>query len=372
MLPCKISAQYEQQQKQQQQQLFGALQQAGSMLAGSSSQDISCQMFAAVPAAAAAAAAGGQCDPGFYGQVQNSQNASQHESLGAMRLPSEDSAATTVQQPHNGSGMLGFADVRAAAAVEAVAPGSTAWVAAVELIKLQGQEPTTPLVTLVAAGLLAQQRQQQDGTLDLLGSSSGQLRVGSGISSGSSAGGRMLLGGGAAAAGGGRTTAGNITRFCKRGSGFVARPAAQRGVLSGVDRPGDALAAAAARAGQQHGRNKGRTTCQVDGCMSDLPSGKDTYNGRYRVCAQHMMVSSMFACLLGGGGGGGSITHHAAATRCERGHAMIAPDAGVTARQQHTNSWQFAAPLAYHMLQQLKTSRRLKAEHSGPPNAFNP
>jgi hypothetical protein len=173
-----------------------------------------------------------------------------------------------------------------------VSPGSTAWAAATELIKLQGQELTIPLVTLVAARLLAQQR-QQEGALDLLGSSSGQLpgRVGSSISSGSSAGGRMLLGGAAATAGAGRTTAGNITRFCKRSTGFVARPAAQRGVLSGVGRPGDALAAAAAaRAGQQHGRNKGRTTCQVDGCMSDLPSGKDTYNGRYRVCAQHMMV----------------------------------------------------------------------------------
>jgi hypothetical protein len=303
MLPCEVSAQYEQQQKQQQ-QLFGALQQAGSMLAGSSLQD-SGQMFAAVPAAAAAAAAAaaGQCKPGFYGQVQHSQTASQHESLGAMRIPSEDSAATTLQQPHNGNGVPGFAgaaaaDVRAAAAVEAVSPGSTAWAAATELIKLQGQEPTIPLVTLVAARLLAQQRQQQEGALDLLNSSSGQLpgRVGSSISSGSSAGGRMLLGGAAATAGACRTTAGNITRFCKRSTGFVARPAAQRGVLGGVGRPGDALAAAAARAGQQHGRNKGRTTCQVDGCMSDLPSGKDTYNGRYRVCAQHMMVRPTSVC----------------------------------------------------------------------------
>jgi len=36
---------------------------------------------------------------------------------------------------------------------------------------------------------------------------------------------------------------------------------------------------------------KGRTTCQVDGCLTDLSAGRDSYTGRYRVCAIHMVVS---------------------------------------------------------------------------------
>eukprot|EP00883_Tetradesmus_obliquus_P007778 jgi/Sobl393_1/18430/SZX65526.1 len=285
MLPCGFPAQYQQQQQQQQQQHLGVAR------ACSSQQESS-------PAQLAARGAPDNCSM-LYGQMQQSQQRLPHESAGCMHGHSEASAATAAMQPAGSSSMRAFAassggfagaaaaDVRAATAVEAVAPGSTAWAAATELIKLQGQEPTIPLVTLVAARLLAQQRQQQDGTLDLLGgSSSGPAGVFGG-------GGRLLLGGAAAAAGGGRTAGGTITRFCKRGSVFNAKPAAQRGVLGSAGRPWDAAAAAGeeARAAQQQqqGRMKGRTTCQVAGCLMDLPSGKDTYNGRYRVCAQHMM-----------------------------------------------------------------------------------
>jgi hypothetical protein len=296
MLPCEVPAQYHQQQQQLLQQ-----QQFGSARASSSQQDISVnssgRLLINPPGAPALAAAAGDCNMFCGQQVQQSRNLSL-ESAGCLRVHSEDSAATTVQQPHNlmqqnaGSmlALAGAADVRAA--VEAVAPGSTAWAAATELIKLQGQEPTIPLVTLVAARLLAQQRQQQEDTLHLLGGSSSsgggqqQCQIPASINS---SGGRLLLG---VAAGAGRTAAGAMTRFCKRGSVFNAKPAAQRGVLSSVGRPGDAAAAADGRAAaHQHGRAKGRTTCQVAGCMMDLPSGKDTYNGRYRVCVQHMMVS---------------------------------------------------------------------------------
>jgi hypothetical protein len=142
---------------------------------------------------------------------------------------------------------------------------------------------------------MAQQRQQQEGTLDLLGNSSSsgqQQQIGSGINS---SGGRLLLGGQAAAAAR-SAAAGTMTRFCKRGGLFNARSGAQRGVVGGSSggRLGDAAPAAdyEGRAAPHHNaRTKGRCTCQVAGCMMDLPSGKDTYNGRYRVCAQHMMVS---------------------------------------------------------------------------------
>lgn len=56
--------------------------------------------------------------------------------------------------------------------------------------------------------------------------------------------------------------------------------------------PSPAAASALARP-----RGQGQTCCQVDGCPVLMQAGRETYNGRYRVCQRHMMVRASLARL---------------------------------------------------------------------------